>query len=469
MPDLTEHPLRIGWGAADATPPKPVIITGQFHARISERVNDPITVTALALEAGDEQAVIVSCDVVAIPREFYERVRDGIRGRAPDLNVSKLFISGIHSHTAPEIRRDKWPELGLDVMSEHDTILFLVDRIVEAVGQAWENRKPGAVGWGLGQAVVGHNRRWTNFEGASTMYGLRDQAEFSHVEGYEDHGVGMLFTWDEKQELTGMVLNVACPAQVSENEWYLSADYWHEVRLEVRRRHGGHLFILPQCAPAGDQSPHHLFRSRAEQRMWELKGVTEREEIGLRIADAVDTVLPAVQKDIRTDVPLAHLVGTVKLTRRRVTDQERDEAEKMMQAHQQKYDELVAAGSKDMRELTRNYRRARWYGQAVERHGLQKTDSKYPMELHVVRLGDVAFATSDFELYLDYGVRIHVRSKAEQNFLVQLAGPGQYLPTRRAAEAGSYGAVPMSTPVGPEGGQEIVEATVRAINSLWPE
>ena len=97
--------------------------------------------------------------------------------------------------------------------------------------------------------------------------------------------------------------------------------------------------------------------------------------------------------------------------------------------------------------------------------------------MHVLRLGDVAIATSPFELYVDYGVQIQARSPAEQTFLIQLAaGPWSgYLPTPRAVAGGSFNASPMnnysatvmSNRVGPEGGQALVDQTVEAINAMW--
>ena len=58
---------------------------------------------------------------------------------------------------------------------------------------------------------------------------------------------------------------------------------------------------------------------------------------------------------------------------------------------------------------------------------------------------------------------------AVQTFLVQHVGSGTYLPTMRAVSGKSYGAIPASTPVGPEGGKELVEETIKAIKELWPE
>jgi len=53
---------------------------------------------------------------------------------------------------------------------------------------------------------------------------------------------------------------------------------------------------------------------------------------------------------------------------------------------------------------------------------------------------------------------------------VQLAaGTSGYLPTERAVQARSYGAEVASNLVGPEGGQALVDETVRAINALWDE
>lgn len=84
-----------------------------------------------------------------------------------------------------------------------------------------------------------------------------------------------------------------------------------------------------------------------------------------------------------------------------------------------------------------------------------------------MRLGDVAIATNEFELYTDYGVQMKARSPAIQTFVIQLAGPGTYLPTECAAKHGGYGAVIQSSQIGPEGGQTLVERTVESLRSMW--
>jgi len=272
--------MLIGWASADTTPERPVILRGQFHTRISQRVNDPLWATALALEADGEQAVLVSCDRVGIPAAILGRLCEAVGALVPDLDPGKLVVSATHTHTAPELEEGIYPPEGPEVTTPTEYADFFVERVADAVARAWRGRAEGGVSWALGHAVVGHNRRLTYADGSSQMYGKSDREDFECVEGYEDHGVDFLFTWDPDRNLTGMVVNLACPSQVTEGEWYVSADFWHEAREEIRKRRGEGLFILPQCAAAGDQSPHLLLYQRAEEAMRQRRGLSEREEIG---------------------------------------------------------------------------------------------------------------------------------------------------------------------------------------------
>ena len=58
--------LYIGWSEVDITPDKKISLAGQFAERISQYVEKPLTATALAVEAGGEQMVLVSTDLVAV-------------------------------------------------------------------------------------------------------------------------------------------------------------------------------------------------------------------------------------------------------------------------------------------------------------------------------------------------------------------------------------------------------------------
>jgi len=109
----------------------------------------------------------------------------------------------------------------------------------------------------------------------------------------------------------------------------------------------------------------------------------------------------------------------------------------------------------------------------MRRYTEQDAEPTFATPVHVLRLGDIAMCTCPFELFLDHGQRIKARSPAVQTFVVQLSeragqsGAG-YLPTARSVSSRSYGAEVVDGPVGPIGGQVLVDRTLELIATLWP-
>jgi hypothetical protein len=319
------------------------------------------------------------------------------------------------------------------------------------------------------------------------MYGKTNTPDFSHLEGYEDHSVNLLYTWDQNIKLTGVLINLASSSQVSEQDYLVSADYWHDTRVEVRKRLGENIFILPQCSAAGDQSPHLMVGDKAEARMQRLmfpdtsidvgsSSIGLRKQIAVKIADAVSSVLPYMNRCIEWNPKFAHLTQNVELSRRLIGMEDVNNAVKEAEGYKKQYDQMLSEINSNPAikqkkhwyfDITRTYTLTKRGKGVRDRYELEKKQPKMPVEVHVLRIGDVAIATNPFELYLDYGMRIKGRSPAVQTFLVQLTGSGTYLPVARSVAGGSYGAVPASTLIGPEGGQELVEKTLEMIKSVF--
>lgn len=467
--------MLIGWASVDITPDRPVLLRGQFVTRISKYVNDPLTATALALEnrgSGNAaaQAVLVSCDRVSIPCPVYQRICDAVGARLADFDPAMLIVAATHTHTAPEIEEGFYPPVDdPTVMTPTEYADFFVERVAEAVAAAWENRTEGGLSWGLSHAVVGHNRRIAYADGSSQMYGRTDRSDFEHVEGYEDHSLEAILTWNTTGNLTGVVVNLACPAQVSEGESYVSADFWHEARVELRQRYGEDLFVLPQCSAAGDQSPHLLWYGAAEERMRRLQGLSEREVIAQRIADAVQDIAEASAGEVHANPILRHLVRAVDLPRRLITGEEYEEAAAEYQKLQ-----AQSPDPADLNATSYHYILSNRCREVMDRYERQRPGETSLVEVHALRIGDVAITTNPFELFLDYGLRIKARSKAVQTLVVQLAASRygevcSYLPTARALAGQGYGAAAADSLFGPEAGAVLVDRTVEMVDELWRE
>jgi hypothetical protein len=453
--------ILIGWASKSITPNRPIVLSGQFHARITKDVNDPITATALAIETEDDQAIMVSCDLLIIDKAMQDKLREQLQKKLPEFNPMKLFLNTTHTHTAPNTLEDWYPPQDKEIMSSIEYVDFLVNCLSDVIVDAWESRKPGGISWAFSYAVVGHNRRSVYFNGSSQMYGSTSREDFDCVEGYEDHGVNILFFWDQEQRLTGIIINIACPSQVTESASYISADFWHEVRVEMRKRYSDALFILPQCSAAGDQSPHFIINGRLEEDMRKRKGVSERQEIAIKIANAVDYVFPFAKSDIRTDLPFKHITQEIDLPVRKVTEKELNHAKL-------EYEELMKR--QPFEKNSGDFLAMRRTKNIIDRYEQQEKNPSRQTEFHIIRLGDIAIATNPFEMFLDFGIRIKARSKALQTFVVQLACAsnwGEYLPTAKAVAGGGYGAEVVSNIVGSEGGQMLVNQTVNLINGMW--
>jgi hypothetical protein len=452
--------LLVGATTVSITPVRPVALSGQMHTRVSKGVRSPVMAAALALESREDgksvdQAILVACDLVAIDRPVVDRVRERLKTRLPDLDGGKVVLSATHTHTAPVLEEGKYLIPRDGVMQPAEYSEFLVDRVTEAAVKAWEARKPGRVGWGLGHAVVAQNRRAVYADGRAVMYGPTDKGDFRGIEGPEDHGVEVLFFWDGTGKLIATAVNVACPSQEVEGDTSVDADFWHEVRESLKAKHGDGLSVLGWTGAAGDQSPHLMYRKQAEERMRRLRNVTRLEDLARRIVAGWEEAYEGALKEQHADVPLVHRVETIDLPVRPVTEEE------------------IASTRAEIEALSRDPRNTRmtnWHKEVVDRYERQKegTVEPYRMELHVVRLGDVAIATNDFELFTQYGIQIKSRSPAIQTFIIQLAGPGSYLPTAEAVRGGGYSAIVASSVVGPEGGRVLVDRTVDLISTLWP-
>ena len=488
--------LKFGWAETDITPKQKIALEGQFYERATNEVETPITVTALAIEADGEQAIFCSCDVIVISAELVESVRKRIKNA--DINKSNIIVSGVHIHNSYTYRRksplkkspsgafhmlgafmpedcEYIPEVeSTDVMTSDEAFEFLADAIAKTVGAAWENRAVGGYATGFGRAAIGMNRRVCYSDGTAKMWGDVDTATFTTLEGGNDSGIELLFIYDENQKMTGVVANIACPAQVMEQRSVISSDYWGKVKILLREKYGQDFMLLPICSAAGDQCPRDLVRwvepetpikdpnvirndpkfRRADPSMFDVKGTWK---IGRRIFNEIEMAIEEID-EIKLDAEFKHSSRNLSLPLRRVTDTEKAVAENRIREFFKGRKVLNYMDSAELYVHTGT----------LQRYEVQEYCNTVESEIHAVRLGDVVFVTNPFELFLDYGNQIRARSAAAQTFIAQLTnGALSYLPTEKAERAGHYSAYVSSGYVGHEGGAQLVSATLDMINDLF--
>ncbi|MCK9253209.1 MAG: hypothetical protein M0P55_10665 [Clostridiales bacterium] len=483
--------LKIGWAKTDITPDRPVYVIGQLYSRISSYVHDALTATCLVLENGAEQMIMVSCDMASVPIMHIERILK--RLDCEGLDPAKVVFNATHTHNATMFTANTTYEVFFKsvlgdicpTLNEPDNILkdaeaeeWFIGKMVTLITDAWDARLPGGVSLAHDYAAVAFNRRPQFFEDGqiiSRMYGSCADPSFLGFEGASDHAADMLYTWDTAGHLTGTAVCIPCPSQVYELHSFLSADYWAEARNAIRGALGN-IFILPLCGAAGDQNPLDLVllskTNTEELKIWNRQETEVHrhfdmletcKDIGERISEAVVRGYRKARNRIETRPVFLTSAFTMDVALRCVAEADVIAAQKRIDSVKAKY---TRPGSLPEAEMIRCFVDIGY----INRWKLQNETTRFHFPVYIFRLGRAVFATNPFELYVDYSFRMKARCKADQAFIIQLSSnaKGGYLPTTTAVAGGSYGALPVSTMVGPDGGAELVEKTLAAMDALWP-
>lgn len=508
--------LQIGWAKRSIAVPGPCAISGQSFLRVSIGSYTPVLASALAISNSKDAAIFVSADVVSVSAAVFQKAVDIIKKESPSIPTAKIILNGTHSHTGPSTHNHviNYPNK-VDIVPGKESQAFIARQIADAVMEAWAKRADGSIAYGYGFASVGHSRRSLYLDdtgkrlghmpgyasnGHCIMYGKTTDDMFAGYEAGTDAFINILYTFDNKSKLSGAVVNVPCPAQNFEAAWMYYAGFWHNVREKLAAKYGD-VGLICQTAAAGDLAPRQLHYNEAEYRRYALKypelitaykknpmkypyyvprtdeymkgeilEMMRAEDSANRIMTAFDEVLEWASKDKKYAPRLKHEVKTVHLERtilpESILKQEKVYHERFMK---QKF---VTDGDKwDMlkKNSILNARRSKVNG-VIRRFNEQKKIKTFATDIHVVRIGDIAFATNRFELFIDFMHRIQGRSPFLQTFIVQLVtdqyGVGSYLATDRAEKNKGYGATPYSCQVSPKGGQQLVDNTVEMLKNM---
>lgn len=495
--------MQIGWSEIDITPKKKIKLAGQFYERISEYTESPICVVAMAISTEADHAVFCACDLESIYPNLLALARKKIakanRDNALGLDPAKVMVSATHTHTSYEYKGEDKRDSSLnvlsrvlpdsmkyvpkvtsdDIMTSEEALEFLSDKIAEAALKAWDNREDAFYANEFGRAAVGMCRRVVYDDGTAKMWGDTDLANFDCLEGGNDSGIELLYTFDRNKKPTGVVANVACPSQVVEQRSFISSDYWGKVRQYLKEEFGPDFKVLGLCSAAGDQCPRDLVRwvepetpiddpnvirnhpllRKADPSMFDIKGCCR---VGRRIANEILTVSKEIE-EYQKDGIFKHCVLSLNLPLRRVTITEYEAARRSLDEY------IKSCGDKGEFTFKDNAAMHVCAGVMARFEHQQKVDL-HNVEVHIIRLGNIAFATNSFELFLDYGNKIRARSKAQQTFLIQLCcGSDGYLPTEKAERGGHYSAYVSSGVTGHAGGDLLVRETLETIKALFAE
>jgi hypothetical protein len=265
-----------GWKAGVAsvviTPGESLWMAG-YAARdhTSEGVLHDLWSKALAIEdSKGKKAVLVSNDLVKIPKIISDRIRDRI-GAKYGLTRSQIILNCSHTHSGPvlyDALSNSYP-LNDDQLTKVKAYSEKFEnQIVELVGKAIASMEPAQIFAENGVTRFQVNRR-NNVEALST--------QINDLKGPNDYAVPVIKVVNSTGRLMAVAFGYACHATVL-SIYKFSGDYPGFAQIELEKSHPGVTALFFQGAGA-DQNP--LPR----------RTIPLAQQYGRQLAAAVDRVL----------------------------------------------------------------------------------------------------------------------------------------------------------------------------------
>lgn len=455
--------ILVGWGEAEITPKGGAIsLIGQWEERVSNVVHDPIYAIAMVVQAGEERAIWVACDLVETTKLLSEDVKKLLHHSIPGFKDEQLILSATHIHTGPNTDDNPFATL-LDGRGDPpDSIPTTECRrqislaIESAVHQAVSSIKESRFEFAISNTITGVNRRATYSNGISEMYGDVHRADFRGMEGRDGGPMQLLYVRSASDgALTGVVAAVPCTAQCDEMGFYITADYWGTARKVIRDGLGEGVHVLGLIRSAGDLSPHRMVDcGKSINRIYGEEGALL---MGQRVGDAVVRAVGDILYTAESDAALHHLCSNLELPIWTATNEQYLWAKEYLKTHDAELGPLT-----DMMAFSSANAYVKRYESDVQ---------VYKANLHALRIGDIVLMSNPFELFIEYADRIRAACPEANVIDVELAGDEVlgYLATQRAIDSGGYSSMIFSGLFNAEGGEAIVEKSIEMIHKIMQD
>lgn len=413
------------------------------HDKVAKSVRDDLEANLLYIDGREEAVLLINCDVAVLESDVIQEVRSAVSDKTgvPPRNI---LVSCTHTHSGPVVFESN-PFRSRDMEWAERLRGWLVEAAVEAV----EGARPCRMGWGLGEAKIGYNRRACWADGTHTMGRDTAREDFTGIEGPQDPSHLVLFAEDGKGNVVAVLHNNSCHAVNFYGAEFYSADYPGLARTLLRDVLGP-IPVLYLNGGFGDNWPRDLLHPQPP--VGGAEGAMRRQAYTL-----AGETLRLMSRAERCDTPIVRHVCEDLRVPVRLPDPQQVERDR----------ELLAKGRADKDSVPR------WellfaFGRCrlVDCFGDDPVDE---LPVHAVRIGDLGLGTNPCELYGQFMMDIRRRSPAPLTMFADVTdGYSGYCPTMSALITGGYSGETIHwTRLAADTGYRIVDTASKLLHSLW--
>lgn len=435
--------INAGFATVDFTPEPGLSLQGQMHERIATHTRDPLYVCAAAFEGNGEAVALAAVDICLLDSPFIQKAQNAWAEQT-GLAPGTLLIHTTHTHVAPLTTNAL---LGnIDPQFEAS----LGEAIVEAAVLAWEKREPVQLFAASGfLEQLGWNRRAMLANGTSRMYADASTPGFIGLEGPRDGAVPALWARNEQGAITGVLTGFATHPNCMESERFYSADLPGETRKHLGAALGG-VPVVYITGAAGNTAPSVL---EDPEHAYAWRGDTGAVRSGQLLAGEVLKLIATNDQPL-PEPKLSHAHATIEVPLR-------------------EWPKDASVPSYPLPLIDESWLVARpYYEKGRDAWPARRAASQtFPVNLHVLRIGDVAICTNPAELFVEFGLEIKALSPARVNFVSELTdGWAGYVPTLKAFERGGYETwCARSSQLDFQAGDQIVTKTRELLDQVFPD
>ena len=278
--------FKAGVARTIITPPLPFWQTG-YASRTNPAASVKSDLWAKALALEDEEggrAVIVTTDLIGLPREITDAVAERLRQR-DGLQRSQLLLNSSHTHAGPVVLPTLSIMFNGGPKEREQAVQYggkLTDDLVAVVQAALSNLAPARLSFARGYADFATNRR------EPTTNGVRLGVNLT---GPVAHEVPVLRVLAPDGALRAVLFAYACHNTTLGGDFYqVDGDYAGYAQREVEKAHPGATALFMQLC-GGDQNP----RPRGTYAHVEQHGKTLAEAVNLVLAGAFKELRPPIR------------------------------------------------------------------------------------------------------------------------------------------------------------------------------
>lgn len=408
-----ERILRAGVAKVDITPAVGTELCGHFRSDLrSTGIHSNLYAKALVLESSEEDAVLVTCDLIGVTSTLVASTRERIE-KLTGINGKDVMISCTHTHSGPG-------SMPMRVVGKSDEAYQdqLEKKIAGAVHMASRHMREVGIGFGLGNADLTVNRRvkWPN---GSVRF---DSFDPNIRPGPVDRDLGMITIKDLEGKTIAVVINYACHPVTMHGEAssLISSDYPGVATSLIEKVRGNETVAMFCNGPCGNINPY-VRIIPGYKSFKDAKGDELTRTIGTMLGASAlmthETTKTSSQITIQTGSK------TIRAPLRNLPTEE----------------EI----GKDMPELRRRpedswaKRKLDWYEYLLESYRKGKRwETHKDLEIQVLRFGDTNMVGLPGEVFCQIGLEIKRRARAlelDRVLVVELANgnPG-YIPAEEA-------------------------------------